>query len=298
VLFRSGAGRGFDPRSLAAARAGLPRPGVAVLLFFVVLALMFFLLGGLPDTPWGAALVFLKAQLLAVLVPLLLFAWKGKVDPRATFSLQAPRPRVVPAVLLAAGATLVLVGALYMRFLPPPEASEGFARVVELLAAMPPWLYFALLAVLPPICEELLCRGFLLAAFRPRFGDRGAVVLAAVLFGLLHLDLYRFPATCAAGLVLGYVCVRTGSIFMAILFHMAYNGILASPLGALVRPDWTYIGGAAAVLAACVVFLERHGRLPAPAGSPADATEGPAPDASRFDSPPGGRKLPVSKARP
>ena len=85
---------------------------------------------------------------------------------------------------------------------------------------------------------------------------------------------------------------------MAILFHMAYNGTIASPLGALVRPDWTYLGGAAAVLAACVVFLERHGRRPAAAGSPADATEGPAPGDSRFDSPPDGRKLPVSKARP
>ncbi|MHC4222608.1 MAG: CPBP family glutamic-type intramembrane protease, partial [Planctomycetota bacterium] len=31
-------------------------------------------------------------------------------------------------------------------------------------------MLFVLLAILPPICEELMCRGYLLSSFRTRFG--------------------------------------------------------------------------------------------------------------------------------
>ena len=258
VLFRSGAGRGFDPASLEAARARLPSPSAALLLFFAVLALMFFLSGAAPSTTAGAVWTFLKAQLIAVLLPTVLVAWKAKVDVRRTFVLRGAAPRFWPAALLAAAATAVLVGGLYQRFLPEPD---GFTRIVELVQALPFWAYLLLLAVLPPVCEELLCRGFLLSAFRPRYGTARSVVLVAALFAILHLDFARLPATFGAGLVAGYLCVRTGSILMAILFHMAYNGIIATTeLAILIRPDGAHLAGAALVLLGCALFLEREAR--------------------------------------
>ena len=123
-----------------------------------------------------------------------------------------------------------------------------------------------MLAVLPPICEELLCRGFLLSSFKARMGTPRAVLLSALLFGALHLDVHRFPATFAAGLMLGYVCVRTGSVFTAILFHMLYNGLVATGQmvptlgGSFLAIGPAEIALALAGLAACIVLLERHAR--------------------------------------
>ena len=112
-----------------------------------------------------------------------------------------------------------------------------------------------LLGVLPPVCEELLCRGLILSSLRPRYGDNKAIVVSAALFALLHLDPSRFPSTFAAGLLLGLVLVKTGSIFASILFHMTWNGLLAVGLVFPLPFLETLFGGGAAVLAAAAVAL-------------------------------------------
>jgi len=225
VLFRGGAGRGYDAKSLKASRAGLPQESMGVLLFFVVLALMFFLSGAV-ESAGDALKALLLAQLAAVLAPTIFVAARLKVNLKETFSVRGFDPVLIPVILLAAASTLVLVFGGYMRYMPTREAG-GFEAIIDELAKGSPIVFFCLLAVLPPICEEILCRGFLMASFRSRFGVRRAVVITALLFGALHLDLYRFPATFIAGLMLGFVWLRTRSIFACILFHATYNGIIA-----------------------------------------------------------------------
>ncbi|MHC4549069.1 MAG: ABC transporter permease subunit/CPBP intramembrane protease [Planctomycetota bacterium] len=260
VLFRAGSGRSYDAISFAAAQAGLPRESRAVLLFFVVVALMFYLSSNITTTAEAIG-AFVKAQLVAVLLPTILFAYRGRVHVRRTFSLAAPRAAILPVVVVAAASTLTLVVA-FQQYVMPARDPQGFEKLVGLMADLPGWVFFCMLAVVPPICEEIFCRGFLLAAFRPRFGSK-AILITAVLFGALHLDWMRFPATCAAGLMLGYVCVRTGSLFAAILFHMTYNGIIATELGGyLDRPSPGLILAAGAALAGSIYVLART----APAG--------------------------------
>lgn len=225
ILFRAGAGRGFDPRSLLAAREGLPREGQGFLLFFVVLALMFFLSARVATTG-DAVASFLKAQFLAVLLPTVVFACALRLDLRRTFGLRPPRWAALPAVLVAAVATLLLVVA-FQSYVMPVRDANGFEELMrKLVSDLPRWQLLLMVAVLPPVCEELLCRGFLFSSFRARFGDMGAVLLSAALFGVLHLDLGRIPATALAGLALGFVRLRTGTVFASILFHMTYNAVL------------------------------------------------------------------------
>ncbi|MHC4955936.1 MAG: ABC transporter permease subunit/CPBP intramembrane protease [Planctomycetota bacterium] len=224
VLFRSGSGESYDEKSLATARAGLPKEKQAFLLFFTVLALMFFLSRGVASAT-DAALAFILAQA-AVILPTFTFAKKFKLDLRETFALRKFAWRDTAAIVGAAACTVVLVTAFYSNIMPKQEGKSAIAEVAKHFDAIPLWLLYVLIAVLPPICEELMCRGFLLSAFRPRRGDQRAVVLTAFLFAVLHLEIYRIPGTFVGGLVLGYICVCTGSIFASILFHMAYNGIL------------------------------------------------------------------------
>ncbi|MHC4222609.1 MAG: ABC transporter permease subunit/CPBP intramembrane protease [Planctomycetota bacterium] len=271
VLFRTGAGKGYDPDSLKAARAGLPTHSRGILLFFLVLAFMFYLASRV-ETAGEAVRAFLLAQA-AVLVPTIVIARRDKVNLKETFSLRPFPALLVPVLVAAAFFTLVLVLGAYSHLMPEREP-QGFEQIVALLASLPTWVLFVLLAILPPICEELMCRGYLLSSFRTRFGLRGAVVLSAILFGFLHLDVYRFPATFAAGLMLGYVCVRTGSIFAAVLFHMVYNGTLALLPSFM---ETVEVGGAALALAAAGLFasiylLERRKRAGTDrAGAPAPA---------------------------
>ncbi|MDH3591121.1 MAG: ABC transporter permease subunit, partial [Planctomycetota bacterium] len=225
VLFRTGAGRGFDASALKASRAGLPSPTQGFLLFMGVLALIFFL-SGKVESGAGAVRAFLMTQFIAILLPALLLANRARLNMRATFRAYWPKPADALMAFVAGAAGVFLVIWLY-TFMPAREAS-GFEEVIKLLLdEIPVWMFLCMLAVVPPICEEFLCRGFLLSSFRARFGAKGAVVLSAALFAALHLDVYRLPSTFLAGLILGFILVRTGSILPAILFHMAFNGTIA-----------------------------------------------------------------------
>ncbi|MFQ5844034.1 MAG: ABC transporter permease subunit/CPBP intramembrane protease [Planctomycetota bacterium] len=275
VLFRVGGGRSFDAVSLRTARRGLPTPGQAVLLFFTVVALMFYLAARPPGSLGGAVRAFLLAQGVAILLPALVFARRLKLDVRESFGLRGFRPAWLPALLGAAAGTVILVLGM-QRFVIGERAPQGFERLVEMLREGPVWVGIVLLAVLPPVCEELLCRGFLVAAFRARFGNGRAVWITALLFAALHLDLHRFPATFAAGLLLGFVRVRSGSVFACMVVHAVYNGVIAlalylpvleEGLAALGAPELVLAG---AGLGAALLFMRgrppQSGLRDAPAG--------------------------------
>ena len=90
------------------------------------------------------------------------------------------------------------------------------------------------LALVPAVAEELLFRGVLFGAARPRLGATGAVVASAVAFGALsRIGLPLRAGAAFGGLLLGTVRAASGSLWPAIAFHFANNAgvIVALHLG-------------------------------------------------------------------
>ena len=86
----------------------------------------------------------------------------------------------------------------------------------------------ALSLVLVGPCEELAFRGFVQKGFENSFGKMTGLLIASVLFGLLHglNTLYAIVPAFAAGLVLGYVWQQTGGNTTAsALMHGINNSI-------------------------------------------------------------------------
>lgn len=79
-------------------------------------------------------------------------------------------------------------------------------------------------AILPGICEELVFRGYILQALR-RYGDGFAVVVSALLFGLLHGNVLQIPFALIVGLICGYVVVQTGNLWVAVVLHTLNNAM-------------------------------------------------------------------------
>jgi len=78
-------------------------------------------------------------------------------------------------------------------------------------------------AIVAPVVEELIFRGLILQGFRRNYNSFVAVLMSALLFALFHLNPWQFPATFILGLLLGWIVVRTNSIFLAILGHSINN---------------------------------------------------------------------------
>lgn len=72
-----------------------------------------------------------------------------------------------------------------------------------------------------PIAEELIYRGFVLEPLR-KYGKMFAIVVSAILFGIMHANLTQSVFAFCVGLVLGYVAIEY-SIKWAILIHMINN---------------------------------------------------------------------------
>lgn len=78
------------------------------------------------------------------------------------------------------------------------------------------------LVVVPAFVEELLFRGVILSNLLP-FGKGTAVLGSAVLFGLMHQNAEQLLYATAAGAVLGWIFVKTRSIWPCVLMHFVNN---------------------------------------------------------------------------
>ena len=107
---------------------------------------------------------------------------------------------------------------------------------VEQLTAYPAALSILLTCVIAPVAEELMFRKLLLERLRP-YGERFALWISALCFGLFHGNLSQFFYACAIGLALGYVALRTGRVWQPMLLHAMINAVstilvpLLEPLG-------------------------------------------------------------------
>lgn len=82
-------------------------------------------------------------------------------------------------------------------------------------------------AVLAPIAEELFYRAMIYPFFRKLLGPVGGITLAGLVFGLAHWDLWRTLPLAVGGAILCYVYEKTGSIFVPMLTHGVWNGVMS-----------------------------------------------------------------------
>jgi len=78
------------------------------------------------------------------------------------------------------------------------------------------------LAIFPAVFEELMFRGVILRSYE-KLGFRKAVVYTGVMFGLLHLSLANVIVLVLLGVVIGFVVIKSNSLFMGIIYHFVHN---------------------------------------------------------------------------
>lgn len=80
-----------------------------------------------------------------------------------------------------------------------------------------------LFGFLPAVCEEFFFRGFLLQTLKRIAPTWAALLLSALIFSLLHFQIYGFFVRWLMGILLGFIFLYGGGIFGAILAHFINN---------------------------------------------------------------------------
>ncbi len=85
---------------------------------------------------------------------------------------------------------------------------------------------FLVICIQPPLIEELAFRGIILPVLRDTIGLRDAVIVSSLMFMVLHLLPLAFPHLLLIGLMLGYLRVKSGSLYPCILMHFVHNTLV------------------------------------------------------------------------
>jgi membrane protease YdiL (CAAX protease family) len=114
-------------------------------------------------------------------------------------------------------------------------------------------------AIMPGLAEELFCRGLIQRSLVARIGPARGIAIAAIVFGLLHIDPVHAVFAAPLGLYLGVIGHLDGGIRAAVVCHVI-NNLVALLSGAYLEESphggWPgiVIGAVVAVAVAALVW--------------------------------------------
>jgi len=168
-------------------------------------------------------------ELIAALAASAIMVWSIDRRPWSSLDLHraAARPRLLSFGWLTGGMTIgaacaVLFVAGLLRFRASPGDGSWLGAAGRI----------SLVLIPAALAEELMCRGYLLTVIRECVGERWAIVLTSVLFGVLHLQNPDATAVSVvvvvlAGVMLAGARVVGGSLYAAWMAHLAWNWVMA-----------------------------------------------------------------------
>lgn len=194
------------------------------------------------DWPWEPALVVLPLGALA------LWRWPGRRPLRALIALGRTSRRALLLVALMAAA-YALLSNLLMQLFEVEAATEPVVTPGGVLVAVGVGILVG--GVLTALPEELVFRGVLLRALIAARGPAVALGLTSLLFGVMHVPnamfgweltgwllVSRLGGLVTIGAALGWVTLRSGTIWVAVAWHGAAN-IADTAWGGILTPEIT-----------------------------------------------------------
>lgn len=173
----------------------------------------------------GIVQMVLVSQLVAILFPTLLMTLVSTRSATKTLLLRFRSSTpwacfLAVALAFALHPIVVALQGVVVALYPLPTELNALS---EALGRVPLGLLLLLFALLPAICEELAFRGFVLSGCRHTGHTNRAVVVSALLFGISHVILQQSILAFAVGVVIGYIAVRSGSVFPCMFYHFTHN---------------------------------------------------------------------------
>jgi sodium transport system permease protein len=244
---------GLWVRQMLVQREDAPSVGEALFCGMTLLVIRFFSSFMLP--PPNGLVDFvnttLVVQIALIATPACLMAIMLTRQPLGSLGLRVPSHwGTLPAAVLLAAClhpAAQWLGLGIEAVYPKSQAlRDALAMLGSAMEGTPAWQLILLLALLPAVCEELAFRGFVLNGLRRSGHKWGAILVTSALFGVVHMLLQQSLSAFLIGIVIGYVAVKTNSVWPAMLFHFTHNSLavlygFATPVAAQSSPILSWL---------------------------------------------------------
>jgi len=211
------------------------RPKISDVNILYLLCMGFFVIGGEiiriinpPSLSYGPKMLLITAtQLLFVFLPVAAFIYIKKINIKSCLRIKRIS---FTNLLISCGimifaipitAFLNFIAIFILKYYGKLHSSPIFPSET-LLQLM---INLTVIAVVPALFEELLCRGVIMRAYEST-GRMGAILISSLFFALLHRDLQSFIGTFLLGVVIAYIVYKTDSIFAGMAAHFTNNGLV------------------------------------------------------------------------
>ncbi|MCI0409193.1 MAG: CPBP family intramembrane metalloprotease [Acidobacteria bacterium] len=197
------------------------------LAIFTASILVLAILRALPPSHSLESFLSFVPNLLGISLVLALGLYASPSPGVQVLSVRRPPWRVLPAVALSTLGLTLLAAELdtYLEeLLPPPDwVLEIFRRVLDYHTALEFFGVVSFLVVIAPLTEELLFRGLFLHRLAEGYGTRAGVLGSALCFGVFHILPWQVVGATLVGIYLGWLVVKTRSVFVPMFAHALFN---------------------------------------------------------------------------
>lgn len=119
---------------------------------------------------------------------------------------------------------MLFVSALMVRLFPQWAEPQSVTNVISQAQSTWEWVAVILVVtVLAPFSEEILFRGYIYHSLRYRCSMRNSILIASLLFGCMHYDLFRLLPLTIVGVCLNLVSIRSDSLWGSMVMHATWN---------------------------------------------------------------------------
>ncbi len=208
--------------------------GWALTAFYLISSGLQFLYGAvldrfgylLPDFVWSEDCFMIAAQIIMYGIAFPVFcllmgripSWYKEEKQCISFG------RFLLALILCLGMAYIgnIIGQGMMLISDLMSGADSINPVTGAIMNMSPVMMFLSTVIAAPIVEELMFRKFLIDRLVP-FGQKTAVVISGLAFGMFHGNFYQFFYAFSLGMIFAYLYSYTGKILYNILLHMGIN---------------------------------------------------------------------------
>ena len=126
-------------------------------------------------------------------------------------------------------------------YLPLEELMSQYSELMTLAFDTNFFIILLGVAIVAPIFEEILVRGVIFNDFRKATPVWVALIIQALIFGIMHMNIIQGTYAFLLGLILGLLYLRYKSIIAAILLHTTFN-LTSTLLSSFVPSIDTFMG--------------------------------------------------------
>lgn len=202
-------------------------------IFYLVMGGLLFFIGSFVqsrDQKTG----ILISQYLVILVPSIIYAGVSGANIRSDYKLKSNslKQKLYTILIMICsypiGIFLNMIGLFIIIYFGGEPAGNGLLMGTDLKGYIISILIFC---ITPGICEEFMFRGVILSGYKT-IGSKKAVLMTAILFGLFHFNIQNLFGPIFLGVVLGFLSLKTKSIYSSMLGH-TFNNFIAVSIGFL-----------------------------------------------------------------